>query len=267
MANEQIIEKLRKLIAMERSARDIGSLAEAEAFASKIQEFLSKFKLEMSEVELNLQEESDPIDWEYVSTDDAGFRTLKTNVYWQILLANGIAKANSCKMIRASRNSNVVFAGRQSDRELCKILFLYLLELAKEMNDKAAKSYKRETLNNVQTLYGSMDIDPSKLRRLQKEFKQSWYVGFAEAVSKRFIEKWEEMKAQYAQSAAIIHIDQTKKLVDEFCAGKIRRGRGMNQNVSNQSGYDQGKASGASINLTPHTFASATGRASRLLGS
>lgn len=48
-----IIEKLRKLIAMEQSARSIGSLAEAEAFASKVQELLSKHKLEMSEIELD----------------------------------------------------------------------------------------------------------------------------------------------------------------------------------------------------------------------
>ena len=263
--NEPILEKLRKLIAMERSARDIGSLAEAEAFASKVQELLSKHKLEMSEVELNEQEESDPIDWEHVSTDDAGFRTVRKGIYWQILIADGIAKANSCRMIRDRSNNNVIFAGRQSDRELCKILFLYLLELAKEMSEKAAKDYKRQTLKNVQGLYGGMDIDPSKLRRLQTEFKASWYLGFAEAVQGRFIAKWEEMKAQYAQCAAIVHIDQTKKLVDEFLRGKVNKVRNLNHNVRSQSGYNSGKSSGEAINLTPHTFTGATGRASRLL--
>ena len=267
MANDQIIDKLRKLIAMERSAREIGSLAEAEAFASKIQEFLSKANLEMSEVELNLQEESDPIDWEYVKTDDAGFRTIRTGVYWQLMLANGIAKANSCRMIKASRSNNVIFAGRKSDRELCKILFIYLLELAKDMNERAAKNYKKDTLKRVQQEYGGTDISPDNLRRLQREYKQSWYLGFAETVSKRFIEKWEEMKAQYAQSAAIVHIDQTKKLVDEFLSGKTGRSRSIRTNVGNQSGYESGKASGQSVNLTPHTFSGATGRVSRLLGA
>lgn len=77
-----IIEKLRKLIAMEQSARSIGSLAEAEAFASKVQELLSKHKLEMSEIELDEQEESDPIDWEEVRTDEAGFKTKRGRAAW-----------------------------------------------------------------------------------------------------------------------------------------------------------------------------------------
>lgn len=263
--NDPILDKLRKLIAMEKSARSIGSLAEAEAFASKVQELLSKHKLEMSEVELNEQEESDPIDWEHVATDDAGFRTLRSGVLWQIQIADGIAKANGCRMIRANRSNNVIFAGRKSDRELCKILFIYILELSKEMNTKAAKEYKRETLKRVQQTYGGVDIAPAHLARLQKEFKQSWYFGFAEAVRARFIAKWEEMKAQYAQCAAIVHIDQTKKLVDEFLKGKIGRGRSMQRNLSNESGYNSGKSSGEAINLTPHTFTGATGRASRLL--
>lgn len=263
---EKIVEKLRKLIAMERSARDIGSIAEAEAFASKIQELLSTHKLEQSEVELSEQEESDPIDMEEVATDEAGFKSVGKKVMWQLHLADGIAKANGCKLI-GTRTNRVIFAGRQSDRELCKILFIYILELAKDMNERAAKQYKRETLKGVQQLYGSMDIDPRKLRLLQKEFKQSWYTGFSDSVKARFIAKWEEMKAQYAESAAIVHIDNNKKLIDEFLRGKIRAGRRSQRYIGNQAGYEAGQASGNSINLTPHTFSGATGRASRLLGT
>ena len=56
MATDQIIEKLRKLIAHEQSARTIGNIAEAEAFASKIQDLLTAHKLDMSEVDFQARD-------------------------------------------------------------------------------------------------------------------------------------------------------------------------------------------------------------------
>ena len=52
--NNPIIEKLRKLIAHEKSARSIGNIHEAEAFASRIQTLLDEHKLSMGEVEQGL---------------------------------------------------------------------------------------------------------------------------------------------------------------------------------------------------------------------
>lgn len=47
---EAIKEKLRKLIAKEESARDLGNLAEAESFAAKIQELIMLYEIEIDEV-------------------------------------------------------------------------------------------------------------------------------------------------------------------------------------------------------------------------
>ena len=48
---ENVIDKLRKIMAHAASAREIGNLAEAEAFAAKAQELLLRHKLDMTEVE------------------------------------------------------------------------------------------------------------------------------------------------------------------------------------------------------------------------
>jgi Protein of unknown function (DUF2786) len=259
-----IIEKLRKLIAMEQSARSIGSLAEAEAFASKVQELLSKHKLEMSEVELDEQEESDPIDWEEVRTDDAGFKTKRGRAAWQIRIASGLALANNVRLV-CTRTNAVRFAGRGSDREICKILFIYLLELAKEMATTASKNYRKDKLREVQNTYGGMDIGPRILNKYVREYKASWYSGFGSAVEKRFNDKYKEMMSQYAQSVAVVHIKKDEKAIDEFLDGKIQRGRRISEGVRNQAGYDAGKASGESVNLSSNRLHSATGRSSRLL--
>jgi hypothetical protein len=57
-----IVAKLRKLVAHERSTRSIGSLAEAETFAAKIQDLLTAHKLSMSEIDFQAREEGEPID-------------------------------------------------------------------------------------------------------------------------------------------------------------------------------------------------------------
>lgn len=259
-----IIEKLRKLIAMEQSARSIGSLAEAEAFASKVQELLSKHKLEMSEIELDEQEESDPIDWEEVRTDEAGFKTKRGRAAWQIRIAASLTLANNVKLV-CTRTNAVRFAGRGSDREICKILFIYLLELAKEMASTATKNYRRDKLREVQNTYGSMDVSPSTLNRYTREYKASWYSGFGLAVEKRFNDKYKEMMEQYAQSVAVVHINKDKQAIGEFLEGKTQRGRRLSEGVRNQAGYDAGRASGESVNLSSNRLQNATGRSARML--
>lgn len=259
-----IIEKLRKLIAMEQSARSIGSLAEAEAFASKVQELLSKHKLEMSEVELDEQEESDPIDWEEVRTDEAGFKTKRGRTAWQIRIAAGSALANNVKLV-CTRTNTVRFAGRGSDREICKILFIYLLELAKEMAQTASKNYRRDKLREVQNTYGGMDIGPAILNKAVREYKTSWYSGFGSAVEKRFKAKYKEMMEQYAQSVAVVHINKDKQAIGEFLEGRIQPGRRLSEGIRNQAGYEVGRASGESVNLSSNRLQNTTGRSARLL--
>lgn len=51
--NKSIIEKLRKLIRHERSAREIGSIAEAEAFAERIQSLCDEYNLSISEIDID----------------------------------------------------------------------------------------------------------------------------------------------------------------------------------------------------------------------
>lgn len=53
---ESVMELLAKLMRHEQSAREVGSLAEAEAFASKVQAMLTKHKLEMSEIKFEERE-------------------------------------------------------------------------------------------------------------------------------------------------------------------------------------------------------------------
>lgn len=60
---DEKIRKIQKLLTHERSAREIGSTAEADAFAAKASELLRKYKLSMSDVELAKQRELEWARW------------------------------------------------------------------------------------------------------------------------------------------------------------------------------------------------------------
>jgi hypothetical protein len=96
----QIVEKLKKLIEHQNSAAAIGSQKEAEAFASKVQELLSKYKLSMSDVEARVEEEAGVGKSSVPLVGKKGERNAlldKPGIYpWLWTLASTIANCNDC---------------------------------------------------------------------------------------------------------------------------------------------------------------------------
>ena len=277
MENNPMIEKLRKLIAHERSARSIGNLAEAEAFASKIQDLLTAHKLEMSEVDFQEREDGEPIDWEKVDGNEIAARSNRTKVYWRVMVARTIAKINGCMVVNdtRSRGRSFFFVGRTSDRELAKMLYIYMVELGEELCVKAAREDREvQSLKfNVHHSIHSFDVPTwmaAAFRSWMKSYRESWKTGFADAIVKRLEDRYEEtLKAQAQVSAnAIVHIKRDALAVQDFLRGKTKRRRGnVRGDNSNSDGYGRGQSTGNAVNLSPNRFSGATGRASRLLGS
>lgn len=274
--NNPIIEKLRKLISHERSAREIGSLAEAETFAARIQSLLTAHKLEMSEVDFQAREEGEPIDWERVDGREiARGGGVRTKVYWRQLLAQRIAKINSCVVVNNTRSKGTAFffVGRTSDRQIAKILYLYLVELGEELCSKNAKEQRvaQELKFNVQNNIAAYEVPTwakAAFARWIKFYKDSWKTGFSDAVAARLQAQYDAtLAAQATVSAnAIVHINRDALAVRDFLKGKISRSRGKLSGAAGSDGYARGQSTGNSINLSPNRFTGTTGRASRLLG-
>jgi hypothetical protein len=271
-----MIEKLRKLIAHEQSCRSIGNLIEAEAFAAKIQDLLTAHKLSMSEVDFQAREDGEPIDWELVDGSELNGRSNRVKVYWRVKIARVIAKINSCQVVNntSSRGRSFFFVGRTSDREIAKILYIYLINLGEELGakstreDKKVQSLKFNVHNNIAS-YAIPTWAAAAFRRWMKMYSESWKVGYSDAIVKRLEDRYEEtLRAQTQTSAnAIIHIKKDALAVEDFLKGKTKKGRGrLTYTDSNQDGYTRGHSTGSAVNLSPNTFSGATGRASRLLG-
>jgi len=268
-SNSPIIEKLRKLMAHEQSARAIDSLLEAEAFAEKIQNLLTEYKLSMTEIEFDAREEGEPIDWENVSGDEINVGGKKIRQYWRMKLANGIAEVNSCQAIgRGARSNSFAFVGRTTDRELCKVLYLYMVELGEELVKRCAKDerevQKLKFNREVQKLkfyltkgimaYDVPDWANAAFNAWMKDFRESWKSGFADAIYKRLKDRYEQALRDATGQNAIIHIKKDALAVEDFLKGKIRMGRSPGKASGSDDGYSKGKATGNTVNLNSNAL-------------
>lgn len=264
--NQPIIDKIRKLLAHEKSARAIGSIKEAQAFMAKVQELLDQHKLGMDEVDFDAREEGEPINAEHVGAADeaAGFRCGKKSL-WQIHLAMAIADCNNCQVVLSVGNA-LYFVGRTSDRQICKMLFIYLIELAFHLNELAADQDRdSQKLQYAQSLKSWQDWDAAAFRHWMKDYRRSWYTGFKLAVCSRLYTSQNAMRtAMQANPAAIIHLKKDAELIKDFMHDVMKTkksARSLAKSGRNEAGFARGKSQGNAINLSPNRFSNTSGRA------
>lgn len=259
-----IIDKLQKLIAMEQSAREIGSLAEASAFAGKVQELLTKHKLTMDDVEIKARKEEEPIQWEPVTPAE---RRWKKMDLWRQIIADSVAKSNTCAyiaispdMLKKARVSVPMFffVGRRSDRDLCKTLFFHFVDAATraavsswqiEIDEKDKLLVKR--YGRVHVEYLRKEINALQLKH-RRHFMNGFYQGFAMTIAKRLQEAKAKAEAECNNTTAIVHIDEDEKLVKEEIAGKTKTQVSKSRTQKSEAGLLAGMDSGNAICLNPH---------------
>lgn len=224
--NEKIIDRLRKLIRHEKSARKMGSIKEAELFLDKIQEELDKHNLSMSEIDI--REQGIDVEQEY--------RNVCFKREWKRLLVQSIAQVNSCQSIYDS--PRMIIVGIKQDREIVYELFSYFSELGEHLATLASKSVKKEE-----------GYIPSK-------FKGSFMLGYAVTLSWRFRDRHREAMASVEQtSTALVYIGDKLAKSRDFVSNNIptKKGR-MSFNVGNDDAYDDGVKAGKSVNLSDKTI-------------
>ncbi|MEQ1644262.1 MAG: DUF2786 domain-containing protein, partial [Pyrinomonadaceae bacterium] len=178
--NEQIIDKLRKLINHEKSAREIGNIEEAAAFAAKIQSFIDKYNIELSEIDLNVEQ------------NDIRSETLVADCkpQWMRFLLAEIAEINGCSIVFRSNGYDVY--GMPIDIELVATLYAYFAELGVHLQKLGIMAYK------LSPEYRRKRIK----RRATVSFKDSFGLGYMAALTRRLRQQRQE---SYRGSQAIIY--------------------------------------------------------------
>ncbi len=178
-----IRNKVEKLIRHEKSARTLGSTAEADAFAGKIRQLLLDHRLPQPEL-------SGPAHFEIkesgnshsVHAADAGLAARKSRQEWSERLAFASASAFGCELLLKTGSNTVVFRGGKSDRVAAAALYAELAGKATESCNAEFSLWKRTPAG----LAGN-PLLPAARSVYSRRWKQSFLLGFSTAVCQRFV--------------------------------------------------------------------------------
>lgn len=236
MTKERYIDKLRKLLNHQKSAEEIGSLAEAEAFAARINELLLQHQISLSEVEAVPDDPDEVIDQTRVRADENGLPFSPRRVPWMERLASTVAHANLCKILVVTGRNTVFFVGRPVDREVAVYTYVTLAQAAVRMAERQLRMKKR-----------LVDLVPVDLTG----FKASFYEGFVTGISRRLREMRQTVEQDNPGSALVLQsaLVRVQQHIDKLCEGKksaeaIGGGGGFNE-----AGYNAGKSYAEKVSL------------------
>lgn len=121
--------KIQKLIAHEQSAREIGSLNEANAFAEKIVGLCEEYGIEVARLSQVGGQKVSIVHREDLTYRQMGF-TYKHPPMYVHSLFNVVALGNNCRAIRYPGSDRITLVGHDKDRAVTKELFKQLLRTA-----------------------------------------------------------------------------------------------------------------------------------------
>lgn len=218
-----ILAKIRKLIEHEKSAREIGSLAEAEAFALKVSELCDRYRIAVSEVPEAAQlDDIGEADW---APSAAGQRKLQRQSRWQRAMANGIAWGHYCAILVFHGRNDIRFVGAASDIEVALAMMTILCRAA-EAAFKAAK--------------------PGK----QKLTRDQFLLGFAIAICSRYRQQRSEQEAHHADATHALVRLTSEKVRERYA--HIPNGKPLKEprvDASLKLGYDAGMKQDLNLRL------------------
>jgi hypothetical protein len=205
-AKERTMRRLQQLLEIEERHRSYGSLAEAEAAATLIQELLTKHKLELSDVERKAEEEKDPMSTETLYPSRYGGNLEKGRVQWAEMIAEAVALAYYCMHLFALDSNILWLAGRKSDTDIAAGVFYRLCRTALTLCERDKEAAKKRAYRSGGKWTGA------------ELFRRSYLYGFADAITRRLNQKRAEMDALAGQSQALV---VTRDAVVKYVAKEI----------------------------------------------
>jgi hypothetical protein len=221
---ERIIDRLKKLIRHERSARQCSTPEEAAAFAARIQEQLSKHKNEMSEVRVD----NEPEDRVGEQTVKAGHYSVRFGRGYVPLEDNRmmrvVSEAYFCSAIGLPRTNKILLVGAEEDRAVVVEMFRFLTSTMKRM----ARDEEEKT---------------RRARRSVRKFKPHFYLGFTRTVDRRY-----EAMRETNECTALVRADALVRQYVESNYETVKQAPRKQKRI-NKNGYFAGVVAGSQVDL------------------
>lgn len=244
--DSKIIEKIKKLINHAESAKNIGSTAEAEAFAGKVSDLLDAYNLDLSDID-RADELKTEVDCEKVN------HIIQTIEVWQNHLLDVIATNFGCFAL-ASPIGLQIAIGRENDRKATIELYRYFERLAIELAEKYLESYHTTIEYQVLKTNDRYFAQSSAHFASEKE-RLGFLLGFVSSLEDRFAAKKYSEQTPSTSSALVFIKDKTSDAKNwarenmSFMEGTYQ----PRQQVS-INGYFSGRDFGNRVALTDKTI-------------
>lgn len=215
-----IVDKIKKMLAHEASARKIGSVAEASAFAERIQELMLKHKLRPEDLGDTDQGE---VVGETVIKATPGGRYGARRTWWRDQLMHVVAEAHFCRSIVISKTNLTSLVGRDSDRAITLAMYAFLLATMRRLAAAADRSRRRRA----------------------KTFRTSFYHGFIKAIWLR----WDRLRSGPDTSVALV-LKRSSDEIDRFLSDEEVKTRSVKSPRFHREGFTLGLLAGREVSLS-----------------
>lgn len=182
---ERVIDRIRKLYAKAESTKELGNEAEAMAFMEKVDELLTKYKLDGSVLTFDEREEADPM-----GQTIARGKGKSKRVAWIEHLAHYVTEAYFCQIVVMPGSDSFLVVGRETDRDIATYVIVKLVNFLEA-------ECKRQHNKLRYRLYKENDGDMSEAHGFKASFYQS-AVGRIRARLKELRQKHTAESEQYA---------------------------------------------------------------------
>jgi len=230
---ENIIEKIKKLIKHQQSAEKIGSLNEANAFASKIQKMLNEYNLSMKDITLEELEEK-------IIQDFMSCRVPSVSKTLGYFVMYPIAKYNYCRIYLAGDNMCIV--GTKENIEVCKYIYDFCLnnfvrigkdEFKKENLQIGVDTYLRNFLQGAAT---GLELKFKNERKLQE--------------TENLIESGVSMsQVENSTSCLSLVIQKNDKAVANYVENNMSTKKGRSKSIKKDGTFLKGVQAGQNIKI------------------
>lgn len=222
----KVTEKIRKLLAKSESAKESGSIQEAELFALKAQDLLLQYNL--SQQDINKPEES-PIIAEIVDLNDFE-KIAKTESDWVLTLFIELSKYNLCKsIILGNRGYNKVYVfGERHNIDIVKFLHDQLRVKIKRLSLEAWKEYKGLEKRNT--------------------FLRGYKKGVVQGIKTKLLEQQQAQMKKYEGMPGLVKVNT--QAINKSIAIKLGPlGKSRSRALSGEDGKGKGFRDGYNMNI------------------
>lgn len=237
-------KKVSKLLRHAESAKAVGSLAEAEAFAAKAQQLMMEHAIEVT-VDSYDEPVEDPMGTTRLGPDKVTPDTYRRGGYgkrsaWRERLARIVANANFCGFLVTTGASSITFYGKKSHRDSAAEVFLALLYVAERLRKRDVAEERK--------YYGYTP----------EGFTASWRQGFLDAIGAKMRSTrktiTEQLKLE-GNTTALVRLDQHREDLQVYRQQRFRGGTAARLGGStaghNRLGYQAGYRAGQGASTAP----------------